>query len=122
MEKNFNLEVINMEKRKFIRFPVDLKVKAGKEIAGITKDFSREGLRVIFDDFSFVLDSALKLEIQSPDSDVPIPLVAKPLWKRLLDGKWNVGFMFAELAPAKKAEILEYGYRKWVKEKTLAPV
>ena len=122
MVKNFSLEVINMEKRRFMRFPVDLKVKAGKEITGTTKDFSREGLRVIFDDFSFGLDSLVDMEIQSPTSDASIPLVAKPLWKRLLDGKWNVGFMFAELAPAQKQEVLEYGYKKWVREKTLASV
>jgi len=122
MEKNFNLEVINMEKRKFIRFPVGLRVKAGNEIPGITKDFSHEGLRVIFDDFSFGLDSPVKLEIQSPNFDDSIPLVAKPLWKRLLDGKWNVGFMLVELAPARKAEILECGYYKWVKQNIPASV
>lgn len=105
-----------MERRKFIRFPVDLRVKAGNEISGITKDFSREGLRVVFDEFSFELNSPIRLAIQSQDLDASIPLVAKPLWKRLLDGKWNVGFMFAELAPARKAEILEYGYHKWVKQ------
>jgi hypothetical protein len=120
MEKNFNLEVINMEKRKFMRFPVDLKIEAQKQdqghVAGIIKDFSREGLRVVFDEFSFELNSPIKLAIQSQDLDASIPLVAKPLWKRLLDGKWNVGFMFAELAPARKAEILEYGYHKWVKQ------
>jgi len=113
-----------MERRKFMRFPVELKIETGKEDSrnnpGLTKNFSHDGLRGVFEEFDFVLNSPLRLKIQIPNSDIFIPASAEPAWKRLLDGKWNVGFRLKEFPPARKAEILEYGYNNWIKENILS--
>lgn len=109
-----------MERREFPRFIVGLKVAAKNETKesslGLIKDFSRRGLRAVFDRFEFEFNSPLQLIIQRPDSGFYTPAIAEPVWKRPAQGKWDVGFRLKRFAPEKKAEILEYGYLKWLKE------
>jgi hypothetical protein len=110
-----------MEKRRFLRFNVDLKVEAknpdSESTWGVLTDFSREGLRVIFDDFKSAVASQTELMIQTPDSENYIPMSAEAVWKTPAEGnKWQVGFKLKEFSPEAKANILEYGYRKWLKE------
>lgn len=112
-----------MEKREFLRFPVELRVEACKENKGYTgliKDFSKKGLRVIFDDFKLELNSPLELKIQRPGTDVWISASAEAIWKKQEHNKWDVGLRLKDLAPEEKAQILEYGYLKWLKENVFA--
>lgn len=110
-----------MDKRKFLRFNAPLEVKAVKENreydSGIIKDFSREGLKAVFNNFDFEPDSRIELDIQRPAIDVFIPGKGEVRWKREIKGKWEVGIKLLELPPYVKGEILDYGYRRWVKDK-----
>jgi PilZ domain len=108
-----------MNKREFMRFDVGLKVEAqkdGKEYTGLVKDFSKNGLRVVFDDFKLDLNSPLELKIQRPGQDAWIIARAQAIWKTQALDKWNVGLKIKEIPPENKAEILEYGYLKWLKD------
>lgn len=110
-----------MEQRKFIRFNVDLKVEAktpdSESSWGVLSDFSREGLRVIFNDLKSTLASQTKLMVQTPNSEEYIPMSAEAVWKTPVEGnKWQVGFKMKEFSPEAKSGILEYGYTRWVKE------
>lgn len=113
-----------MERRKFSRFKVELKVKArreGKESAfGKIKDFSRNGLRAIFDKFEFEANTPVELMIQRPNSDADIIAGAEPLWKKAVGDKCDVGFRLTSFTPEDKIDILEYGYFNWVREKKSA--
>ena len=110
-----------MERRKFLRFPVSLKVEAanGNRTAnpGLTKDFSREGLRAVFDDFDFNIESLLELKIQRPNKEIFVPAGVEVRWRRPFEGKWEAGFRLRDFPSQIKAEILEYGYHKWLSEK-----
>ena len=110
-----------MEKRRFPRFEVELKIEArsqGQESAfGRTKNFSRDGLKAVFDKFEFKTNTPLELIVQKPDSSENIKASAEPLWISALGDKYNVGFQFRSFAPEDKIEILEYAYSNWVKEK-----
>lgn len=109
-----------MEKREFKRFVVGLQVAAEKEnkesALGLMKDFSRDGLRIVFDKFDFELNSPLDLKIQRPEANFYIFASAEPLWKRAVENKCEVGFKIKEIPPDIKADLLEYGYFKWLKE------
>jgi len=110
-----------MERRKFMRFPVSLKVEAIKKnkesLFGLIRDFSREGLRVIFDNFDFKSNSYVDFKIQRPDTEVFVPASVEVIWKRPVEGRWETGLRFKEFPPRVKAEILEFGYKKWLKDK-----
>ncbi len=109
-----------MERRKFIRFQVDLKIETNKQSQksnpGFAKDFSHDGLRAAFNEFEFEPGSTVVFRIKDPASQNLVPGVALIVWKKLIDGKWNVGFILKEFSPANKADILEYGYTNWLKQ------
>ena len=110
-----------MERRKEIRFPASLKVagiRQNKEsILGLTKDFSRSGLRAVFDNFESEPNSYTDIKIQSPEEDVFIPANAEVRWKRPAEGRWEVGFRLKDFVSQAKAEILEYAYQNWLKDR-----
>lgn len=107
-----------MERRKFLRFPVRLMVKLEETAKpGITKDFSREGLRATFENFKFEKGSLVELRIQRPDKEVFIPVGAEVMWKRSSEGRWEAGFRLRDFPGQVKAEILECGYHNWLDEK-----
>jgi hypothetical protein len=110
-----------MERRKFMRFLITLRVGAKRENKensfGLVKDFSREGLRVVFDDFDFDLNSCVDLKIQRLSEDIFIPASGEVVWKRPVEGKWEAGLRLKEFPSSVKAEILESGYRKWLEER-----
>lgn len=113
-----------MERRKFMRFLITLKVQAKREDKensfGLVKDFSREGMRAVFDDFDFNLNSCVNLEIQRLSEDVFVPASGEVVWKRPVEGKWEVGLRLKEFPSLAKSEILENGYHKWLKERVAA--
>lgn len=109
-----------MDNREFMRFDVELKVEAhkdNKEYTGLVKDFSKKGLRAVFNDFKLDLNSPLELKIQEPGQGAWISARAEAVWKKRAQNKWNVGLKIKDISPENKAEILEYGYLKWLKEK-----
>ncbi len=109
-----------MERRKFPRFNVMIQVEAGREgkesSIGLIEDFSRGGFRAVFDKFEFEFNLPLQLRIQRPNSDFYASASAEPIWKRSVEDKWDVGFKLKTFPPEAKAEILECGYFKWLKE------
>ena len=110
--------MIDTDRRKFIRFLITLNVKAKKEKEesfGLVKDFSRKGLRAVFDDFNFDINSYVELELQRLSRDMFIPATAEVIWKRPIKGKWEVGFRLKEFLPQAKAEILDLCYRGWLR-------
>jgi c-di-GMP-binding flagellar brake protein YcgR len=110
-----------MERRKEMRFPALLKVGAVRQnkdsILGLIKDFSRSGLRAVFDNFESEPNSYTNIKIQNPDEDVFFSANAEVRWKRPTEGRWEVGFRFKDFVPQAKAEILEYAYKKWLKDR-----
>jgi len=111
------------DRRKELRFPISLKVGAREKnrssIFGSTTDFSRSGLRVVFDEFESEPNSFIDLKIQRPDKDIFVPASAEVIWKRPILGKWEVGFRIKDFVPEAKAEILEYSYNRWLRDKSL---
>ena len=109
----------NMERRKELRFPVSLKIGATatnkRSILGLIKDFSRDGLKAVFDVFESGTESFINIKIQKPNQDVFVPACAEVRWKRPLEGRWEVGFRFKDFVPQVKAEILDYCYHNWLK-------
>jgi len=112
------------DRRRCLRFPTPLMVQArdkNKEnVWGLIKDFSRGGLKVVFDEFDFDTKSFINLEIQRPNENIYIPASVEVIWKRFIEGKWEVGLSLKEFPAQVKAEILEHGYNKWVAEKAAA--
>lgn len=115
---------MDADRRKFLRFPTPLMVQTRREdrdcLWGLVKDFSRNGLRVIFDEFDFVPNSFVNLEIQMPNENVYVPANAEVIWKKFTDGKWEAGLSLKEFPAHAKAEILEHGYNKWAAEQAAA--
>ncbi|MFH1578295.1 MAG: PilZ domain-containing protein [Candidatus Omnitrophota bacterium] len=113
-----------MNKRKFLRFLTPLKVKAGsddKEMQlGVIKDFSRDGLRAVFDNFEFEPYSSVALRIQSPSAEGFNRATAEVRWKKLAEGGCEVGLKLTDFLPSLKAEILDYGYDKWLEDTVYA--
>jgi hypothetical protein len=115
---------MDADRRKYLRFSTPLMVQARnknqEKIWGLIKDFSRFGLKVVFDEFDFNTNSLVDLEIQRPNENVYIPASAEVIWKRLIEGKWEAGLSLKEFPAQEKAEILEHGYNKWVADKAAA--
>ena len=115
------IEEMDMERRREMRFPVSLKVAAREKnkqsILGLTKDFSRHGLRAVFDNFESEPDSSVELKIQKPNEDVFIPAIAEVRWKRPIEGKWEVGLRFKDFISQVKVEILDYAYYVWLRDR-----
>ena len=109
-----------IERRKSLRFLITLKVQTKKEnkenCFGLIKDFSRGGIRAVFDDFDFNINSFVDLEIQRLSKDVFIPAIGEVVWKRPSEGRCEVGLRFKEFSPEAKSEILAHGYKKLLED------
>lgn len=112
---------MDADRRRFLRFPAPLMVQAKREerdcLWGLVKDFSRNGLRVVFDELDFVPNSCVNLDIQMPNENVYVTANAEIIWKRFADGRWEAGLSLKEFPAYAKVEILEHGYNKWVAER-----
>lgn len=107
-----------MNKRKFLRFAVPLRIElSGENIRGFTKDFSREGLKAVFNHFPFDASSHIKFKVQKPNEDVYIPVSGEVMWKKVAEKRCEVGIRLRNFPPGLKAKILEHGYHAWVKDK-----
>ena len=110
------------EKRKEMRFPAFIEISARdsqrkKSALGIIRDFSRDGIKAIFDNFNLDSGSQIDLKIHNPQEDAYFPATAEVKWRKSLNGKFEVGLKFRDFVPQVKADILEYCYRNWLKKR-----
>jgi hypothetical protein len=109
---------MDKERRKYIRFPVSLRVEKYKEnrvcSMGTIKDFSRDGIKAVFDDGNFDLNSYVTFGIQRPNREDIFPAVVEVMWKKQVDDKWEVGVRLNYFSSLIKSEILEQGCNNWM--------
>jgi len=106
------------ERRKFLRFPSSLIIRIEKEneiFQGRMKDFSRFGIRCIFDNFNFSEKERLNFKIQRPNKDIFIPFRGEVVWKKETEEGWEVGINIKDFPPLLKSEILEFCYQNWIR-------
>lgn len=87
-------------------------------MSGKVKDFSRSGMRVVLDTFDIDDKNEIQIGIQRPDYNEPVFTTATVIWKKCFEGKCEVGLRFNNFPVEAKAEFLDYGYKKWLKEKS----
>ena len=106
------------ERRRYIRFPVSLKVEAYEEnyikSTGVVQDFSRDGLSAVFDDCDFEVNSYITIGIQRPSKESIFHAIVKVMWKREVDDKCKIGAKLNNFSSHIKSEILEHGYNYWI--------
>jgi len=109
-----------LERRGASRFPVDLYVFKinNQQLSGNVKNFSRSGMRVILDTPDINEKSEVEIGIQRPDYNEAIFTTSSVAWKKCFEGKCEVGLKFNNFPAQAKAAFLEYGYKKWLKEKS----
>jgi c-di-GMP-binding flagellar brake protein YcgR len=103
------------EKRKFARFhtPIYLKYRmsdSSKEYAGIVKDISMGGLRVVVDKaLDISLDNVLTLYLLIPDSTLKVS--ARVAWTKDFEDRKEVGASFVNIPDAYKENIYNYIFK-----------
>ncbi|MBI4372982.1 MAG: PilZ domain-containing protein [Candidatus Omnitrophica bacterium] len=113
------------ERRKFKRFDAYMNVhfrsqeaKPG-ETTGLTKDLSREGIKVTTDK-PLPAGSLVDLEIHLPDEVRPIRTTGKVMWSRPTEteeGSFESGVCFLLIDPVDKFRVLDYAYNYWLETK-----
>lgn len=106
------------ENRETLRFSVCLCVNRinGQHLLGEIKDFSRKGMRVILDIPDIDEKNEIRIEIQHPNYNELVSIISSVAWKKRLEGKCEVGLKFKNFPAQAKADFLDYGYKKWLKE------
>jgi hypothetical protein len=107
------------ERREAVRFSVILYVSRinNQQLSGMVKDISRKGMRVIFDIPNIDEQDKIQIGIQRPDYNELVFTVSSVAWKKCSEGKCEVGLKFDSFPVQAKAAFLDYGYKKWLKEK-----
>jgi hypothetical protein len=108
------------ERREIPRFSVNLSVSRinHQESFGKVEDFSRRGMRVILDTPDIDQTNEVQIGIQQPDYNELVSTVSSVAWKRCFEGRCEVGLKFKNFPVQAKADFLDYGYKKWLKEKS----
>jgi len=114
------------ERRKFKRFDAYMNVhfrsqegKASGNSSGLSKDLSREGLRVNTTE-SLKKGELIELEIHVPDEAKPVHTTAKVMWGRPCAGRdqgTDYGVSFLMIDPVDKFRVLDYAYNYWLETK-----
>ena len=116
--------MLENDRRRFMRFNTSLKVEIknanNESLLGKIQDFSRQGLKVIFDNFNFKKNSYVDLRIQQPGNETFIPASAMVVWERSNQGKCEAGLEIKQMSPEEKSEVLEYGYKNWLEAQAAA--
>ncbi|RKY39422.1 MAG: hypothetical protein DRP76_03445 [Candidatus Omnitrophota bacterium] len=89
--------------------------KENEIFQGRIKDFSRWGIRCIFDNFDFSEKEIVNFKIQRPNRDIFIPFRGEIVWKKETEEGWEVGINIKNLLSSVKSEILEFCYQNWVR-------
>ena len=113
------------ERRKFKRFDAYMNVQfrsqeaKGEEGSGLSKDLSREGIKVSTDK-PLQEGSLVDLEIRLPDENRPIRTTGKVMWSHPCQGDeagFNAGVCFLLIDPVDKFRVLDYAYNYWLETK-----
>ena len=113
------------ERRKFKRFDAFMNVQfrsqegAANSGAGLSKDLSREGIKVNTSD-ALKEGALLDLEIHVPDDTRPVHTTGKVMWARPAHGEENGfdhGVNFLMIDPVDKFRVLDYAYNYWLETK-----
>jgi len=101
------------------RFPINLTINRvdHQALFGKIKDFSRTGMRVILDAPILGDKPDIQIQIQRPDYNEQILASASVVWKKLSEGKCEVGLRFKNIPVQAKADFLDYSYKEWLKNK-----
>jgi len=102
------------------RFPVNLTIHKINDslLRGEVKDFSRQGMRAIINTLKLDEAGDIQVDILRPDYNSHILADAIIMWKKPLTEKMEIGLKFKNFPPQAKADILEYGYQKWLRTST----
>lgn len=114
---------MDVERRSYLRFSIPLVVSIknkGQELWGRVKDFSRKGLKVVFDEFDFSDRTSFVLKIQRPEKNIYSPAVVEVAWKKRVGEQWEAGLVLKEFSSYLKSEILEEAFNNWLAQKTAA--
>ncbi|MBI4357876.1 MAG: PilZ domain-containing protein [Candidatus Omnitrophica bacterium] len=113
------------ERRKFKRFDAYMNVQCrlqeakAEEISGLTKDLSREGIKVNTDR-PIEAGTLVDLEISLPDETRPVRSTGKVMWSKSGSGEesgYDSGVCFLLIDPIDKFRILDYAYNYWLETK-----
>ena len=111
------------ERRKYIRFPVNLNARYAEKKGGSWKecsviDISREGMGIsIYSRESINKGASLRMEIIVPLKDGPIDMEGVLIWIRELqeDPSFNYigGVRISSITPEDKWALMDYAYEGW---------
>ena len=117
---------MSKERRKFKRFDPYMNVqfrsqeeKKAKEVSGLSRDVSREGIKVNTDR-QLHAGSLVDMEIQLPDDVRPVRSTGKVMWTKSGNSKENgyeSGVSFLLIDPVDKFRTLDYAYNHWLETK-----
>ena len=111
------------ERRKFLRFPLQLRSRYTEENEDNWKecsvvDISREGMGVIIHLVEAIRKGALlKIEIHAPMQDDPIMVEGNLVWLKEIndDPRFNYagGVQLSSISPEDKWALMDYAYENW---------
>lgn len=110
------------DKRKFLRFecllPAEIvKIGGGKSLKEIAKvdEISREGLKLVIN-FDFNLNPGAKIDfkLSLPEREAATLVSGEIMWSKCKGNKWEIGIRILDMDKTAKAELLEWGYNKWL--------
>ena len=114
------------ERRKFKRFDAFMNVqyrsqdsKQVEEGTGLSKDLSREGMKVSTDQ-ALRAGTLVDLEIHLPDDARPVRTTGKVMWSKQGnegDKSHDAGLSFLLIDPVDKFRALDYAYNYWLETK-----
>jgi hypothetical protein len=111
------------ERRKFLRFPLQLGARYAEESEENWKecsvvDISREGMGVIIHSVEAISEGALlTIEIHAPVQNDPIVVEGRLVWLKEIKGdpRFNFagGVQLTSISPENKWELMDYAYEGW---------
>ncbi len=112
------------DKRRYLRFAAFLEGTFQSEdgLNGLIMltNFSREGLKASLNR-KVQAGKTVKIDVQLPDSIVPIFAEARIIWIKRSSKEWtydfDVGLKLEEIDPVDKGRIMEYAYEHWRKSR-----
>jgi hypothetical protein len=114
------------DRRRFLRFPLELVARYGGQNEDTWKecsvtDISREGIGIIIHSKEAISKGLmLKIEIDAPVEDSPIEVEGKLVWlKELKDDPQFIyagGVQLTSIAPEDKWALIDYAYEGWKKK------
>jgi hypothetical protein len=107
------------DRRQFKRFDIVLDVKFRERetsdyAAGLTKNFSREGLSFEAKNVDFPQKGILDFQLKHPKEDIFVSLIGNIAWREKDRDRYLIGIKLLEIQKEIKWDILDYAYDRWV--------